>query len=195
MGNYIYKKGTVQPLTIDVTEDTPDTVEQETTATESLKEQITRIENNYISEDNTSPTVTVANIPGIYKNKKFDFENKGRPNQLLSNFSNDISAALQNENGTENDNKVCAKTPKNSPRAHTKETFEHSDESDEDIPGQENADIKNDRKDDKKDDKNDKKNDRISCGLCDSWVVKEDMSKQEEDAFKEFYKMMRDIML
>jgi hypothetical protein len=40
MGNYIYKKGTVQPLTIDVTEDTPDTVEQETTATESLKEQI-----------------------------------------------------------------------------------------------------------------------------------------------------------
>jgi len=194
MGNYIYKKGTVQPLTIDVTEDT-NTVEQETTATESLKEQITRIENNYTSD--TSPTVTVANIPCIYKNKKFDFENKGRPNQLLSNFSNDISAALQNENGTENDNKVCAKTPKNSPRADTKETFEHSDESDEDIPGEdvpgeENADIKND----KKNDKNDKKNDRISCGICDSWVVKEDMSKQEEeDAFKEFYKMMRDIML
>jgi hypothetical protein len=190
MGNYIYKKGTVQPLTIDVTEDTVDTVdtvEQETTATESLKEQITRIENNYTSD--TSPTVTVANIPCIYKNKKFDFENKGRPNQLLSNFSNDISAALQNENGTENDNKVCAKTPKNSPRADTKETFEHSDESGEDIPDEDISDEEN------ADTKNDKKDNRTSCGICDSWVVKEDMSKQEEDAFKEFYKMMRDIML
>ena len=162
MGNYIYMKGTVQPLRINITAD--NTVEQETTATESLKEQIKRIENNYFSEENTSPTVTVTNIPCIYesKNKRFDFENKGRPDQLLSSFSNDITA-LQNENG----NKVCAKTPKNSPRLQAIE--------------EESAD------------KNDKMNDKISCKLCDS-LVKEDIRK-EEDAFKDFYKMMRDIML
>jgi hypothetical protein len=155
-------KGTVQPLRINITAD--NTVEQETTATESLKEQIKRIENNYFSEENTSPTVTVTNIPCIYesKNKRFDFENKGRPDQLLSSFSNDITA-LQNENG----NKVCAKTPKNSPRLQAIE--------------EESAD------------KNDKMNDKISCKLCDS-LVKEDIRK-EEDAFKDFYKMMRDIML
>lgn len=162
MGNYIYMKGTVQPLRINITAD--NTVEQETTATESLKEQIKRIENNYISEENTSPTVTVTNIPCIYesKNKRFDFENKGRPDQLLSSFSNDITV-LHNENG----NKVCAKTPKNSPRLQAID--------------EESAD------------KNDKMNDRISCKLCDS-LVKEDIRK-EEDAFKDFYKMMRDIML
>ena len=65
MGNYIYKKGTVQPLTIDITPDVTsntditNTEEQVTTASESLKEQIKRIEeNNY-----TSPTVTVTHIP------------------------------------------------------------------------------------------------------------------------------------
>ena len=186
MGNYIYMKGTVQPLRINITAD--NTVEQETTATDSLKEQIKRIENNYFSEENTSPTVTVTNIPCIYesKNKRFDFENKGRPTQLLSSFSNDITA-LQNEN----DNKVCAKTPKNSPRLYIKKKFEHSDESGEDIPGEENADTK---KNDKKDDK--KKINRTTCGLCNSWVVNEDMSKQEEEnAIKDFYKMIRDIML
>ena len=162
MGNYIYMKGTVQPLRINITAD--NTVEQETTATDSLKEQIKRIENNYFSEENTSPTVTVTNIPCIYesKNKRFDFENKGRPDQLLSSFSNDITA-LQNEN----DNKVCAKTPKNSPRLQAID--------------EESAD------------KNDKMNDKISCKLCDS-LLKEDIRK-EEDAFKDFYKMMRDIML
>jgi len=160
MGNYIYMKGTVQPLRINITAD--NTVEQETTATDSLKEQIKRIENNYFSEENTSPTVTVTNIPCIYesKNKRFDFENKGRPDQLLSSFSNDITA-LQNEN----DNKVCAKTPKNSPRLQAID--------------EESADSK--------------KDDKISCKLCDS-LVKEDICK-EEDAFKDFYKMMRDIML
>ena len=126
MGNYIYKKGTVQPLTIDITPDVTantdtTTEEQVTTASESLKEQIKRIEeNNY-----TSPTVTVTHIPiptitTIHHNKRFDFENKGRPNQLLSNFSNDISAALQNEDS----NKVCAKTPKNSPRVHDATSIE-----------------------------------------------------------------------
>ena len=188
MGNYIYKKGTVQPLTIDVTPDVePDVseVEQVTTASESLKEQIKRIEeNNY-----TSPTVTVTHIPISLenKNKRFDFENKGRPNQLLSNFSNDIFAALQSQN----DNKVCAKTPKNSPRLHdTTSTEEYKndapDASDEDIPGEESALEMVDKK----------VANRTSCGICDSWVVKEDMTKQEEeDAFREFYKMMRDIML
>ena len=162
MGNYIYMKGTVQPLRINITAD--NTVEQETTATESLKEQIKRIENNYFSEENTSPTVTVTNIPCIYesKNKRFDFENKERPDQLLSSFSNDITS-LQNENG----NKVSAKTPKNSPRLQAIEEESAS--------------------------KNDKMNDKISCKLCDS-LVKEDICK-EEDAFKDFYKMMRDIML
>jgi len=182
MGNYIYMKGTVQPLRINITAD--NTVEQETTATESLKEQIKRIENNYISEENISPTVTVANIPCISnesKNKRFDFENNGRSSQN-HNFSNDLSVALQN------DNKVCAKTPKNSPRLHTTEEFKQNYGSDEDIADEENADYKkNNRKDDRK-------NDRISYGLCDS-LVEEDMIKQEEDAFKEFYKMMRDIML
>lgn len=197
MGNYIYKKGTVQPLTIDIPDVTADVtpdvseVEQVTTASESLKEQIKRIEeNNYIS-----PTVTVTHIPispkitTINQNKRFDFENKGRPNQLLSNFSNDISAALQSQN----DNKVCAKTPKNSPRLHdTTSTEEYkndaSDSSDneEDIPGESacnQKDVKN-------------VTDRTSCGICDSWVVKKDITKQEEeDAFREFYKMMRDIML
>lgn len=173
MGNYIYMKGTVQPLRINITAD--NTVEQETTATESLKEQIKRIENNYISEENTSPTVTVTNIPCIYesKNKRFDFENKGRPDQLLSSFSNDITA-LHNENG----NKVCAKTPKNSPRLQAIEEYKNDASNASD---KESAD------------KNDKMNDRISCKLCDS-LVKEDIRK-EEDAFKDFYKMMRDIML
>jgi len=189
MGNYIYKKGTVQPLTIDITPDvtanTDITEEQVTTASESLKEQIKRIEeNNY-----TSPTVTVTHIPCISletKNKRFDFENKGRPNQLLSNFSNDISAALQNEDG----NKVCAKTPKNSPRVHDATSIEKykndaSDASDEDIPGEESALEMVDKKVADK-----KVADRTSCGLCDS------LDKQEEEnAFKEFYKMMRDIML
>jgi hypothetical protein len=166
-------KGTVQPLRINITAD--NTVEQETTATESLKEQIKRIENNYISEENTSPTVTVTNSQCIYesKYKRFDFENKGRPAQLLYSFSNDITA-LQNENS----NKVCAKTPKNSPRLHAIEEYKNdvSDASDKESA-----------------DKNDKMNDRISCKLCDS-LVKEDIRK-EEDAFKDFYKMMRDIML
>lgn len=186
MGNYIYKKGTVQPLTIDITPDVTantdiTTEEQVTTASESLKEQIKRIEeNNY-----TSPTITVTKIPCISletKNKRFDFENKGRPNQLLSNFSNDISAALQNEDS----NKVCAKTPKNSPRVHDATSIEKykndaSDASDdEDIPGEESAHEMVDKK----------VTDRTSCGLCDS------LDKQEEEnAFKEFYKMMRDIML
>ena len=168
MGNYIYMKGTVQPLRINITAD--NTVEQETTATDSLKEQIKRIENNYFSEENTSPTVTVTNIPCIYesKNKRFDFENKGRPDQLLSSFSNDI-IELENENG----NKVCAKTPKNSPRLQAIEEYKN------DTLDEESADSK--------------KDDKISCKLCDS-LVKEDIRK-EEDAFKEFYKMMRDIML
>ena len=187
MGNYIYKKGTVQPLTIDITPDgvepNTNTEEQVTTASESLKEQIKRIEeNNY-----TSPTVTVTKIPCISletKNKRFDFENKGRPNQLLSNFSNDISAALQNENGNEDSNKVCAKTPKNSPRLHDKtsiEKYKNDASDDEDIPGEESAHIEVVDK---------KVVDRTSCGLCDS------LDKQEEEnAFKDFYKMMRDIML
>lgn len=187
MGNYIYKKGTVQPLTIDITSDVTTntditTEEQVTTASESLKEQIKRIEeNNY-----TSPTVTVTHIPiptitTIHHNKRFDFENKGRPNQLLSNFSNDISTALQNEDS----NKVCAKIPKNSPRVHDATSIEKykndaSDASDEDIPGEESALEMVDKK----------VADRTSCGLCDS------LDKQEEEnAFKEFYKMMRDIML
>ena len=184
MGNYIYKKGTVQPLTIDITSDVTantdiTTEEQVTTASESLKEQIKRIEeNNY-----TSPTVTVTHIPCISletKNKRFDFENKGRPNQLLSNFSNDISAALQNEDS----NKVCAKTPKNSPRVHVTtsiEKYKNDASDDEDISGEESAHIEMVDK---------KVVDRTSCGLCDS------LDKQEEEnAFKEFYKMMRDIML
>ena len=184
MGNYIYKKGTVQPLTIDITPDVTantdtTTEEQVTTASESLKEQIKRIEeNNY-----TSPTITVTHIPCISletKNKRFDFENKGRPNQLLSNFSNDIFAALQNEDS----NKVCAKTPKNSPRVHDAtsiEKYKNDASDDEDIPGEESADIEVVDK---------KVVDRTSCGLYDS------LDKQEEEnAFKEFYKMMRDIML
>lgn len=192
MGNYIYKKGTVQPLTIDITPDVTSNTditnieEQVTTASESLKEQIKRIEeNNY-----TSPTITVTHIPipiitTIHHNKRFDFENKGRPNQLLSNFSNDISAALQNKDS----NKVCAKTPKNSPRVHDTTSIEKykndasdaSDASDdEDIPGEESALEMVDKK----------VVNRTSCGLCDS------LDKQEEEnAFKEFYKMMRDIML
>ena len=185
MGNYIYKKGTVQPLTIvitpDVTANTDTTTEEQvTTASESLKEQIKRIEeNNY-----TSPTVTVTHIPipmitTIHHNKRFDFENKRRPNQLLSNFSNDISAALQNEDS----NKVCAKTPKNSPRVHNAtsiEKYKNDASDDEDIPGEESTLEMVDKK----------VVDRTSCGLCDS------LDKQEEEnAFKEFYKMMRDIML
>lgn len=186
MGNYIYKKGTVQPLTIDITTDVTantdiTTEEQVTTASESLKEQIKRIEeNNY-----TSPTVTVTHIPiptitTIHHNKRFDFENKGRPNQLLSNFSNDIAATLQNEDS----NKVCAKTPKKSPRIHDTtsiEKYKNDASDDEDIPGEESADIEIVDK---------KVVDRTSCGLYDS------LDKQEEEnAFKEFYKMMRDIML
>ena len=188
MGNYIYKKGTVQPLTIDIPDvtsntDTSDTIteEQVTTASESLKEQIKRIEeNNY-----TSPTVTVTHIPiskitTNHHNKRFDFENKGRPDQLLSNFSNDIFAALQNEDS----NKVCAKTSKKSPKLHDTtsiEKYKNDASDDEDIPGEESAHIQMDDK---------KVVDRTSCGLCDS------LDKQEEEnAFKEFYKMMRDIML
>ena len=192
MGNYIYKKGTIQPLTIDITPNgveanTADTTteEQVTTASESLKEQIKRIEeNNYIS-----PTVTVTKNP--FKNKRFDFENKGRPNQLLSNFSNDISVALQSQ-----DNKVCAKTPKNSPRVHDTtsiEKYKNDASDDEDIPGKESAHI---QIVDKKVVNRTSCDSCDACDSCDSWIVKEDMSKQEEeDAFKEFYKMMRDIML
>ena len=191
MGNYIYKKVTIQPLIINVDSIPDNTSEQFTTTTESLKEQIKQIE-----ENNSSSIFNVTNIPispkiiTLYQNNNVDYENKESP----SNVCNDISV-IHNENSNEVFNNT--KTPNNSPNicdANSIEEYkQHNAFDKEDILIQESSYSQK------------KHSNRTSSGLLDSHVEDEDNddnnkkdddnNKKDDKELKDFFRMIRDIML